>query len=63
MEMIFLRDAEMTREWLAADPGDREVFTLQEAIESGSQFVRRDGSIPSIRPPVVSSFHAFLRIT
>jgi Alkylmercury lyase len=37
-EMIFLRDGEIARQWLAEDPGNREVFSLQEAVEFGSRF-------------------------
>jgi hypothetical protein len=38
MEMMFLRDGETARQWLAADSVNREVFTLQEAVEFGSRF-------------------------
>jgi len=38
MEMMFLKDSEIARQWLAGDPRSREVFTLQEAIEFGSRF-------------------------
>jgi len=38
MEMMFLRDANIARQWLAADPANREVFTLQEAVEFGARF-------------------------
>jgi len=38
MEMMFLRDSEIAQQWLADDPGNREVFTLQEAVEFGSRF-------------------------
>ena len=38
MEMMFLRDSEIARQWLADDPKNREVFTLQEAVEFGGRF-------------------------
>lgn len=38
MEMMFLRDSEVARAWLAEDPDGREIFTLQEAIEFGHRF-------------------------
>ena len=38
MEMMFLRDGETARRWLADDPETREVFALQEAVEFGSRF-------------------------
>ena len=38
MEMVFLRDGEIARQWLADDPDNREVFTLQEAVEFGGRF-------------------------
>lgn len=38
MEMMFLRDSEIARQWLADDPDNREVFTLQEAVEFGGRF-------------------------
>lgn len=38
MEMIFLRDSKIARQWLADDPGNREAFTLQEAVEFSSLF-------------------------
>lgn len=38
MEMMFLRDSETARQWLAADSVNREVFTLQEAVEFGARF-------------------------
>jgi mercuric reductase len=37
-EMMFLRDGETARQWLAGDPKNREVFTLQEAVEFGDHF-------------------------
>jgi mercuric reductase len=37
-EMMFLRDSEIARQWLADDPKNREVFTLQEAVEFGDRF-------------------------
>jgi alkylmercury lyase len=38
MEMMFLRDSEITQQWLADDPKNREVFTLPEAVEFGGRF-------------------------
>jgi Alkylmercury lyase len=38
MEMMFFRDGDIARQWLANDPETREVFTLQEAIEFGARF-------------------------
>ena len=38
LEMMFLRDGEIARQWLADDPDNREVFTLPEAIEFGGRF-------------------------
>ena len=36
--MMFLRDAETAREWQESDPDNREIFTLQEAVEFGDRF-------------------------
>ena len=41
MEMMFLRDGETARQWLEADPDNREIFTLQEAVEFGDRFFTR----------------------
>jgi mercuric reductase len=38
MEMMFLHDGRVAGEWLAADPGNREVFTLPEAVDFGARF-------------------------
>ena len=38
LEMIFLRDSKIARRWLAQNPDNREVFTLQEAVEFGARF-------------------------
>jgi len=38
MEMMFLRDGKIAQQWLADDPDNREVFTLQEAVEFGGRF-------------------------
>lgn len=38
MEMIFLKDGKIAEKWLAEDPNNREIFTLQEAVEFGAQF-------------------------
>ena len=37
-EMIFLRDSGIAQQWLVDDPVNREVFTLQEAVEFGGRF-------------------------
>jgi len=38
MEMMFLKDGEVAKQWLAADEENREIFTLAEAVEFGSRF-------------------------
>jgi hypothetical protein len=38
MEMMFLRDGNIAENWLTEDPGNREIFTLDEAIEFGARF-------------------------
>ncbi len=38
MEMMFLRDDKITQQWLTDNPGNKEVFTLQEAVEFASRF-------------------------
>ena len=38
MEMMFLHDGRVAEEWLSADPGNREVFTLAEAVDFGARF-------------------------
>ncbi len=38
MEMMFLKDGEVADQWLAADRDNREIFTLQEAVEFGARF-------------------------
>ncbi|MEN8764212.1 MAG: alkylmercury lyase family protein [Thiogranum sp.] len=38
MQMMFLRDSEIARQWLADGSDNREVFTLQEAVEFGGRF-------------------------
>lgn len=37
-EMMFLKDGQVAQKWLTDDPEDREVFTLQEAVEFGARF-------------------------
>jgi len=39
MEMIFLKDHETAKNWQSDDSTDREIFTLQEAIEFSSRFL------------------------
>jgi mercuric reductase len=38
MEMMFLKDGRVAGQWLAEDPGNREIFTLEEAIDFGTRF-------------------------
>jgi hypothetical protein len=38
MEMMYLRDGNIARQWLAEDPDNREIFTLQEAVEFSARF-------------------------
>jgi mercuric reductase len=38
MEMMFLKDKQIAEAWLAEDSGNRETFTLQEAVDFGTQF-------------------------
>jgi mercuric reductase len=38
MEMIFLRDGEVAEQWLAADPENREIFTLPDSVTFAAQF-------------------------
>jgi mercuric reductase len=47
MEMIFLRDGKVAQQWLMADCGDREIFTLPDAVEFASRFF-----VPLVRQPI-----------
>ena len=38
MEMMFLKDGQVAEDWLAADQGNREIFTLAEAVDFGARF-------------------------
>lgn len=38
MEMMFLENEEIARQWQGENPRDREVFTLGEAVEFGARF-------------------------
>lgn len=38
MEMIFLRDKKIAQQWLVEDSGNREIFSLQEAVEFSARF-------------------------
>lgn len=38
MEMMFLRDREIAEQWLSENPQDREIFTLEQAVEFGARF-------------------------
>lgn len=40
LEMMFLKDKVIADPWLLEDPDNREVFTLQEAVEFGGRFFR-----------------------
>ena len=39
-EMIFLKDEEIANKWLAEDTDNREIFTIDEAIEFASSFFK-----------------------
>ncbi len=39
-EMIFLKDKEIAETWLAEDPKNREIFTLDAAIDFSTQFFK-----------------------
>jgi hypothetical protein len=38
MEMMFLRDCKVAQQWLADDWGNREIFTLPDAVEFAGRF-------------------------
>jgi len=38
MEMIFLKDDGIAQQWLAEDPTNREIFTLQDSVEFSNLF-------------------------
>ena len=38
MEMMFLRDGDVARQWLGEDSANREIFTLPEAVEFAGRF-------------------------
>lgn len=38
MEIIFLIDGEIARQWLTKDPDNREIFSLPEAVEFATRF-------------------------
>ncbi len=38
LEMMFLRDGAIARQWLAGDAANREVFTLPEAVDFAARF-------------------------
>jgi len=38
MEMMYLRDGKIAQQWLAEDLGNREIFTLTEAVEFAGGF-------------------------
>lgn len=38
LEMMFLKNSDIARQWLSEDPDNREVFTLEEAVEFGDRF-------------------------
>lgn len=37
MQMMFLRDGAVARQWLAQDAANREIFSLPEAVEFASR--------------------------
>lgn len=37
-EMMFLKDGRVAERWLAEEPGKREIFTLEEAMDFGKRF-------------------------
>ncbi|MCK5394747.1 MAG: hypothetical protein KAJ32_02085 [Gammaproteobacteria bacterium] len=39
-EMIFLKDKKIAETWLAEDPDNREIFTLNDAIEFATRFFK-----------------------
>lgn len=38
LEMMFLRDGEIARQWLGGDAANREIFTLPEAVDFAARF-------------------------
>lgn len=38
LEMMFLRDGDIAQQWLRDDLGNREIFTLPEAVEFAGRF-------------------------
>lgn len=38
MEMMFLKNAQIAKEWLGADPANREIFNINEAVDFGARF-------------------------
>ena len=38
MEMMFLKDTDTARDWLAASPANREIFTLEQAVGFAARF-------------------------
>jgi Alkylmercury lyase len=38
MEMMFLKDGSVAQQWLAEDPDNREIFSLEEAVDFGARF-------------------------
>ncbi|MBU1193353.1 MAG: alkylmercury lyase family protein [Proteobacteria bacterium] len=38
MEMMFLKNKTTAENWLEADPANREIFTLKEAVDFGARF-------------------------
>ena len=38
MEMMFLKDQAIAEKWLEADPGNREIFTIEDAVDFGARF-------------------------
>ena len=40
MEMMFLKDGKVAAQWLSKDPDNREIFTLDEAVEFSARFFK-----------------------
>jgi mercuric reductase len=40
MEMMFLKDHQTASQWLAADPANREIFDIDEAVDFGARFFK-----------------------
>jgi hypothetical protein len=45
IEMIFLKDRTIAANWLSDNPDNREIFTLEEAIDFASLFFKVTGQL------------------